>query len=609
MNRKFIYILIVIFIFASSLWGEAVDFVVIDGFGPYALSNTEPQNLKVFLGKNIINEADYNLHQDKGTIYFVNPPLKGKIVKISYTLTEKSQKQPNLNFNVVSDSENKISYVDTAYKDTLMGGDLNMNVALKNTDGSVNSDNLGGKISYLKKMGNLTLGSTYATTGDNLDNVGNYKADNDLFQILAKYNESNVSLDTKVTKYESTGEISSENKLNYAISKKMNWSFGYNSKYFEDDETDKYERVSDFYETGVSYSGGDNFKISSLYKYNTEKGADALSESNTSFTYKLKNYLSVNLNYANYKNMEKSSESKSSLTFNPIKALAMNVRYNSVKTNGVTDTDTKTSLKFTPKDTFKMNLDYNDIKTGEEIQSETNTYLYLKPWQFMSFDYKFRNTKNSKDSLDENKTSLSFTPWKAINMTVNYLNRELASDDRFAHLKLTGNYKIDKFVLYAMLIKRNAEGMDYEDTKSARLTYEVFKFLELSSQWTDNPEDGDLYFDTTQYNYGMKLKFGDIALSGNMYESKNAFDIRTDQKFDIGLSAKLFGGALSGSVVYNKIFGDTKDFYRKYVLGYSKKLGNRFSLSLSGEYDERDLNEQGFKKEDMKGNFNMNFNF
>ncbi|MBQ0104734.1 MAG: hypothetical protein KBT47_01705, partial [Armatimonadetes bacterium] len=123
------------------------------------------------------------------------------------------------------------------------------------------------------------------------------------------------------------------------------------------------------------------------------------------------------------------------------------------------------------------------------------------------------------------------------------------------------------------------------------------------------PENGELYTDRSEYNYGVKLKFGDFGISGNVYETINEADFKDSQKYDFGVSAGLFGGSLTGTVIFSNAFGAMDNFYRQYKLGYTKNIGQRFSLSLSGEYDERNTDHQGFNKEDLKGNLSMGISF
>ena len=71
----------------SCIFGEVVDFIVSDGMGPYRLSQT-PKSCVVSMGKSIINPLEYNINEEKRTIFFVHAPQTGKIIKVSYTPVE-----------------------------------------------------------------------------------------------------------------------------------------------------------------------------------------------------------------------------------------------------------------------------------------------------------------------------------------------------------------------------------------------------------------------------------------------------------------------------------------------------------------------------------------
>lgn len=535
MNGLKFLILYIIFM-PSFLFAAVADYLVIDGHGPYGLSNTNPVNVKVTLGKEDINPIDYNLKPESASVYFINPPAKGKIVRIVYDIQNISKKNQKLTFGLTKENE-KIGIIDGTYKDSFMGGDLGMKVALRNTGEGASGENFGETLSYSKKIGSLTLGATYTDTGDNLAETDQYSKENDLIKVLAAINEKNISLDSAFVKYDNTGNISAENRFAASFGNRMNFSFKNIREYSEN--SDKYENVSDFYETGLAYNFSDRFKLSSVYR--SSKKINTASAGETGISLYARPFAGFDVNYS--------------------------------LLNRSGQNDTKTDVSYRPSQKYNFGLNYSDT-----------------------------------DRISETKASMFLNPFAPISFTVNYLNRELAEDSRFSHLKLTGNYKVDRFNIYGLFVDRKGSEF-YEDTKSARLTYELFKFLELSSQWTENPENGELYTDATQYNFGMKLKFASLGISGNVFENRNALNIRDSQKFDIGLSASVFGGSLSGNVIYNRIFGINRDFYRQYKLGFSKKIGNRFSLSLSGEYDERNLNSHGFRKEDVKGNLSMGVNF
>ena len=634
MKKIIIYSLIMILTLTTLCFGEVVDFVVSDGMGPYKLSNTSPKDVEVSVAKKVMDPLNYNINEEKATIFFVQPPKTGQVIKVSYNTTPVSVKSDatNLVINSYQNDNNEFSRVSSSWNGKLLGGDLGLKLGLNNNQGSTDTENLSSSVDYKKTFGKLTLGATYTTTGDNLKNVDGYKAENDLLQLLMSYNENNISLDTKYVKYENTGKTVTTNNLGYNLNPNLKFNIAYNTENIDTDATQSEKNV-------LNYSLENKFKnmTAKLYSENTDS---------TSLSAEKYGVVLGSTNYSANASTEHSETSgvvtKTDTIGGKINAGGLTLdatnidkniggtRYTNQYANmGITGKNaslqTTTEINYTDGERVgvintakgsmqvgkhtKVTEEWTGNRSGSDITNSYATGLAYTTDKFnLSSSYK-TSRKNDDDLTYEILTSMAYNPNARLAWTISYLNRELAKNDKFNHLKLTGNYNIDKINVYALYIDRNSKTVDYEDTKSAKLTYQIFKFLELSSQWTDNPVKDDLYEDKTEYNYGMKLNFGDFGLSGNVYETLNELDFKTNQKYDFGLTAKLFGGNLTGTVVFNNVLGINSDYYRQYILGFSKNIGKTFTLSMSGEYDERNLNHQGFNREDIKGNLDMGINF
>ncbi|MBQ0105203.1 MAG: hypothetical protein KBT47_04110, partial [Armatimonadetes bacterium] len=534
---------ILLIICLSLLWGfiyaETVDYIVADGYGPYALSSANPQNLSVSISKNTVDPIGYNVNEEKGTIYFVKPPARGKVVKVRYETPVLAQTVKNdaLHINSYKDTEGNISMFDGNYR----AGDLGVDFALLNRDGSADTENMGGRLSYNRNFGKITLGATYSATGDNLNNVGNYKTENDLLQVLAAYNENDIALDSRYIRYTETKKTLTSNNIRYNFCPDYALSLGYDTELNEITE-ERGENIAygltgkiKSYNTRF-YGNFGNTPGKNLERYGIELGngiisASALSEK----TFYDNGDVTVRKAGASYNNRgfsvsgdtnETDDDVRVSRNYNASMGFSGTGGNITVGT-GLSYTDNiQTGVKSTASGSWKIGKHstvrgaYTGEKPGEDMISSYEAGFGYTNGDRFGFSSSYKTTKTHlADTVYEGNASLTFSPNKYLAWTVNYLNRELAADSRFSSLRLTGNYKKDKFNIFGLYIDRNDEKVSYEDTKSARLTYELFRFLELSSQWTDNPENGELYTDRSEYNYGVKLKFGDFGISGNVYET------------------------------------------------------------------------------------------
>lgn len=627
MKKFLLYNLILIFFLISPSFA-VTDYILTDGQGPYKLSKTDPKNIKVFLGKEEMDPLNYNTNTEKSTVFFVHAPEKGKIVKVVYDITEKSVN--NINFNASKDENGKVNSLKSDYKGQVYGGDFNYNFTAKNDNGAINSDNFATSLNYSKDFGKLKLGATYTATGDNV----NENKQNDLIQLLSNYNENNISITNKYTKYDLTNKTVLENALGYNLSPSTKFNFGYYTENTDNDTTNENKKTYNYsletklksyaakFYSNVSNTSNTNEINNNTYGLefgnNTFNLKGSMGDTTTNDV-KVKNQnIGANINAKSVQfNINTSDKIYDEYTENTSNAnISINGKNSSLNvstvqnftdgektgstnsTQGAFQLGKHTNIKGSYTNTINNDNTTNSIETGINYntkQFELNTNVATK-------------RTNDEDPYYETKAGLRYTPNDRLNWAVNYLNRQLAEDERFSHIKLTGNYKIDRFTIYGMFINRKSNENDYKDTKSTKLTYQLFKFLELSSQWTENPENNELYTEKQEYGYGAKLLFGNFSLSGNIYETINEIDFIDTEKYDIGLSAKLFGGSLSSKVIFNKTFSTYDDFYRQYVLGYTKKISN-FYINLSGEYDEREIDKQGFNMEDIKGNLNMGLYF
>ena len=613
--KKIIYNLILLILLSSTLLGEVVDFIVSDGMGPYKLSNTHPKDVRVSISKNIIDPLDYNVNEEKATIFFAKPPERGKVVKIEYNISEVSLPTAPNSF-VISphkDSNNNFDYLDGSYKTKAYGGDFGFKFALKNSD-TITKKDLSSSLNYNNKIGKVTLGATYTATG------ANFKDSKEILELLASYNENNLTIDTKFIDGDDKNTIT--NKLGYTINPNLKFNM---------DQTR--EAGESYSQNSLSYSIENKFKDITAKLYSTIRNIENTSETksevygitmagtgfqgNASFGNNLKD--GVDTKYEtiggkiNLKDLTLDATNTRNIT-DTSKTDTRNINLG-IKGQGAT-LSTSSSLKYT--DGYKTevinkaqgsydinkytkvtglweNSSLNDIRTKLYETGINYKDLYLDLYS------KYKTNQTGEDSFYESETGLSYNPNSYFGMTINYLNKKLSEDNRFKHLKLTGNYKIDKFNIYALFVDRDSNITLYEDTKSAKLAYELFKFMEIWGAWTDNPENKELYFNKTEYNYGAKFNFGDINLTGNAYESINDFYER-ERKYDLGITAKLFGGSLSGSVVFNKNNND--NFTKQYILGYTKAI-NRLNLSLKGEYKKN----HNTNEEDLQGDLSLGISF
>jgi len=644
-KQKIIYILIMLVFLATASFAEVVDFIVANGRGPYMLANTNPTNVNVSLAKKTIDKSEYNLDEEKATIFFFNPIDAGKIIKVSYETANNSKATPTtdltsnsktkINMNTYNDSANQVTAIGADLSTAFIGGDFTADVVYKNKDTKDFTDNIAGKLGYAHNFGKLKLGATYSVAGDDVDKIKNYEKGTSVSELLLSYNENNINLDSKyVASSSTTDKVTFSNKLLYSPNKTLKINVGYNNEQTNNNlytnENIDYSIENQFKNMYAKFYGNikqiDTTTSTDVQKLGAEVGNNtfkmaASTEDTTVNDQKTTVQIAKAELYAN--SVKIAAATNDTITNNQITNVqSANAQINGKNmsvTTGVEETNvdnTRTNLKNTISSNIKVipNLEFTGNFTENNGIDTKNTTaeagIKYTLGQKLGISSNVKSvTNNSNNPLLETNTTLTFTPDKYNKYVVIYKGKDIDDDNEFQYVKLTGNYILDRFNLYTAYVKRLSTVNDYEDTKQAKLCIKPFNFLELNSQYIENPEDGDYYKNNIEYGYGVNIIAGDINLTSDLYESKGTLDYHKNQKINVGIKAKVFGGSIFSNVIFENSLNTTDSFYRKYVLGYSKAVGKSFNLSVSGEYGEKAAEDKNFQQDNVKANLNLGVNF
>lgn len=145
-------------------------------------------------------------------------------------------------------------------------------------------------------------------------------------------------------------------------------------------------------------------------------------------------------------------------------------------------------------------------------------------------------------------------------------------------LEVSGGYKT-----------RQATGADNVDSKSMKLALDPVKFLNLTGQYTYNPEDcNGQVLSLESKSLGVAMKLGVMSLSGAYTQNLEYVLGRTSQEKSLGMRLRMFGnGQLNTGYKIATLMGGLQLATETYTLGYTHDIGSAFNMSLLGEMVHR----------------------
>ena len=523
---KKILILLIFLILPSLCQSASVnDFIISKGgFGPYALSNTHPANLKVFWGNSEISSNSYLVDPENASIIFMSYIDKGVVLRLDYNKSEKStpstrklnylmltknQRLVDFNVNVFYDDKKEISGVSLSTGTDFAGGVISTELALDTKEelDNINMDKLAGKLEYNRDFGKIKLGATYSKAGDGIGNNTTYNAGSDITDLLLSYNENGIALSSSFT---DTNYLGSRQIYNNKIvlTPSSNTKFSFSNITEKSTDTNKYSNTysleQSFNKLSLKYAQTEIMSFDSGNKsYSMEllgdkfrllaKRTDIISDTSittrtdtASISANPNNNLDINLNTTQtFKEInEKTGETASlGIVSKPNDALQIETKGNySEDAIGEQFLDASAKFKYSPSHKLGLTLDTDkNFSTDNEnlgigiVSKLTDNLTLQTTGKYADTDIKKLDTESS----------IKYTLGEKLGLT-SVIKTNSATEKKTLHQSnISINYKpIDNIFLLAGFKNQEISEMDY--MRISRISASTdFRYLSMSALYID----------------------------------------------------------------------------------------------------------------------------